>query len=55
MSSGLPIFDGFVRRPALHGCHREMGLSQFEREGSVAAFEKIETKCTADSDVKLVR
>ena len=30
-----------VRRPALHGCHREMGLGQFEREGSVGAFENI--------------
>ena len=31
--SGLPSFDGFVRCPAVHDYHREMGLSQFEREG----------------------
>ena len=40
MSSGLPIFDGIVRRPALHDCHREMGLSQFEREGLCRSIRK---------------
>jgi hypothetical protein len=28
MSSGLPIFDGFVQRPAVHECHRQMGISE---------------------------
>jgi len=32
MSSGHPIFDGFVRRPALRDYHREMGLGEQESQ-----------------------
>ena len=28
MSSELPIFDRFVRRPAVYDCHRQMGFSE---------------------------
>jgi hypothetical protein len=48
MSSGLPIFEGLVRRPALRDCHREMGFS----EVNVGVLGKC---AAADSDVKLVR
>jgi hypothetical protein len=43
MSSGLPIFDGFVRRPALHDYHREMGLGEQEFQYDQFAQAKGET------------